>query len=114
MLKNSIYLLVLLFCAACQAQEASAPSFWNGKWTGPEGTSLTITPLAEGSYQVNIQTLDGPTAFIGKWQDDAIRFEREGKVEHIRHGNGQDTGMKWLLDKQNCLFIQSGEGFCRD
>jgi hypothetical protein len=36
------------------------------------------------------------------------------KTESIHAGNGEDTGMKWLLDKKNCLIIKYGEGFCRD
>jgi hypothetical protein len=43
-----------------------------------------------------------------------IRFPRNGKTESIHAGNGEDTGMKWLLDKKNCLIIKYGEGFCRD
>jgi hypothetical protein len=45
---------------------------------------------------------------------DSISFERNGKAETIRSGNGQQTGMKWLADKRVCLVIWLGEGYCRD
>jgi hypothetical protein len=45
---------------------------------------------------------------------DGIQFTRDGKAESIRAGNGEGTGMKWLLDKKNCLIIKYGEGFCRN
>ena len=34
--------------------------------------------------------------------------------ETITATDGEATGMKWLLDKQNCLTVRSGEGYCRD
>ena len=43
-----------------------------------------------------------------------MQFQRDGKSETISAGSGRDTGMKWLLDKKNCLIIKIGEGFCRD
>ncbi|MCY1533791.1 hypothetical protein D9M68_691390 [compost metagenome] len=63
---------------------------------------------------VTIQSLDGPATYEGIDAGARIEFERNGKTESIRAGNGQETGMKWLLEKQDCLIIQVGEGFCRD
>jgi hypothetical protein len=63
---------------------------------------------------VKIQSLDGLDGYEGVATADGIRFPRNGKTESIHAGNGEDTGMKWLLDKKNCLIIKYGEGFCRD
>ena len=86
---------------------------WLGKWNGPEGTFLLLT-LNGNRYLVKIQSLDGLNAYEGAATADGIRFTRSGKTESIHTGNGEDTGMKWLLDKKNCLIIKYGEGFCRD
>ena len=86
---------------------------WRGQWNGPEGTFLRI-PGAKGEYQIIIQNLDGPRTFSGSAVDHQIHFQRDGVQESIRATNGAATGMKWLLDKSNCLTIRSGEGYCRD
>jgi len=110
----------MLFYAARQSrntrpkvQQGQLADQWSGKWIGPEGTFLEI--LKDGArYKVMIQSLDGSRTFQGVPVPTGIEFQRNGKTEIIRAGNGQDTGMKWLLDKKNCLVIRSGEGFCRD
>jgi len=86
---------------------------WLGQWNGPEGTFLSISKLGAG-YGVTIQSLDGPSKYVGRAAQDHIEFERKGKTESIRATDGQATGMKWLADKKTCLTIQVGEGFCRD
>ena len=86
---------------------------WLGKWIGPEGTYLVLSKNAE-KYAVEINSLDGPATYDGMSAGDRIEFQRNGKTEYIHAGNGRDTGMKWLLDKSNCLIIKTGEGFCRD
>ena len=89
------------------------PSAFTGKWTGPEGTALTITP--QGSdYKVTVQNLDGPRDFTGTAADGGIQFLRDGQTFVIRPGSGEETGMKWLADKDNCLIVAAGEGYCRD
>jgi hypothetical protein len=89
------------------------PSAFTGKWTGPEGTALTITP--QGSdYKVTVQNLDGPRDFTGTAADGGIQFLRDGQTFVIRPGSGEETGMKWLADKANCLIVAAGEGYCRD
>ncbi|MET0517682.1 MAG: hypothetical protein ABW005_02495 [Burkholderiaceae bacterium] len=99
-------------------QAASAPAGrptdgWLGRWTGPEGTLLDIAPDGDG-YALTIRSLDGPARFHGRAVGARIEFERAGKAESIRASSGRETGMKWLLDKKNCLTIVTGEGFCRD
>ena len=86
---------------------------WLGIWIGPEGTSLDLSKNG-AKYALKISSLDGVETYEGVRQGDRISFIREGKTEAIRAGSGAETGMKWLLEKQNCLIIQTGEGFCRD
>lgn len=95
---------------------ASSPSVadqWIGRWQGPEGTYLDIGKDGDG-YRITISDLDGPRTFQGFARDDSLAFERDGQKESLRHGNGAATGMKWLADKQNCLVVKPGEGFCRE
>ncbi len=86
---------------------------WVGQWIGPEGTYLLLSHDGE-KYAVKIQSLDGPATYEGVASGNQIQFERHGKSEFIRAGSGEETGMKWLLEKKNCLIIKTGEGFCRD
>jgi hypothetical protein len=86
---------------------------WLGKWNGPEGTFLLLSRNGN-RYLVKIQSLDGLDGYEGVATADGIRFTRNGKTESLHAGNGEDAGMKWLLDKKNCLIIKYGEGFCRD
>lgn len=86
---------------------------WVGKWTGPEGTFLELTEDG-GAYTVTIQSLDGPATYDAEAIDDRVEFQRDGKLETIRASTGEQTGMKWLLEKKDCLTIKTGEGFCRD
>jgi len=100
---------------ASQASVSSTDaSSFTGKWTGPEGTALTITQLGvTNNYTVTVQNLDGPTDFPGTATADGITFTRDGKTLTIHHGTGADTGMKWLADKKDCLVVDANEGYCR-
>ena len=86
---------------------------WLGKWIGPEGTFLELSKQGE-QYSVMIQSLDGPATYQGLSTGDHIEFQRSGHRESIHAGNGQETGMKWLLDKKTCLIVKIGEGYCRN
>jgi hypothetical protein len=88
-------------------------SAYQGQWNGPEGTFLALHKVADG-YEVTIQSLDGLAKYQGRSVQDRIEFERDGATESIRVTDGQATGMKWLAEKENCLTIKVGEGFCRD
>jgi len=83
-----------------------------GRWTGPEGTWLDIKPNGE-AYRVTVSNLDGPRDFDGTADDGGIRFVRDGQTFVIRPGNGDDTGMKWLAGKKDCLVVAPSEGYCR-
>jgi hypothetical protein len=86
---------------------------WLGTWNGPEGTWLRIDG-GHGRYEVTIQNLDGPRSFQGSAVGAGIEFERDGVKEVIYATDGVGTGMKWLSEKNNCLAVHPGEGFCRE
>lgn len=96
--------------------EAALPTdAWVGKWIGVEGLILDIQPAGErGRYVLSVTLLDGTKSYEGSADGEAIRFTRDGRPESIRAATGDQTGLKWLAGKQNCLMIQQGEGFCRD
>lgn len=95
------------------AQKPGNPDQWIGRWNGPEGTYLAIEKNGDG-YTLEIADLDGPKRFEAAAAGDQLRFERNGATERIRASNGEQTGMKWLLEKSDCLTIKPGEGYCRD
>jgi hypothetical protein len=91
-----------------------ATDAWLGKWIGVEGNTLQIeVGAAPGEYAITEGTLDGVLHYTGQAQGDLIATTNGGKSETIRSGAGADTGLKYLADKQNCLVIESGRGFCR-
>jgi hypothetical protein len=97
---------------AASSAASNVTDQWLGKWIGPEGTYLVLSKNAD-KYVVEIHSLDGPATYEGVSVGDRIQFQRNGKTESIHASSGQETGMKWLLDKKNCLTIKTGEGFCR-
>lgn len=104
--------------AAENVAAAAAPlptDAWIGKWVGVEGLALDIAPGPDaGQYALRVTLLDGSDNYVGTADGDAIRFTRDGKAETIRKVGGDETGLKYLAGKKNCLMIQKGEGFCRD
>jgi len=92
---------------------ATVGSDFVGRWNGPEGTYAEITALGRG-YEVALQNLDGLRSFKGTVEGEGIRIERDDESLLVVHGSGIDTGMKWLMDKRDCIVIKSGEGYCRD
>lgn len=88
---------------------------WAGRWTGVEGMFLDVTPLGEGRYQLEMQSdLDTRGTYEGREDERAIRFERGGEALTLRRATGDETGLKWLAGKQDCLMVGEGEGYCRD
>ena len=106
-------LLVVLLAAHGCGTGAPGTEAWIGRWSGPEGTYLEIE-RAGGGYDVTIKDLDAARTFIGHEVYDRIEFRRDGVTESIAATNGDETGMKWLAGKKNCLTIKLGEGYCRD
>lgn len=88
---------------------------WVGKWIGVEGLVLNIQPSGEKRhYVLSVTLLDGTKSYDGVADGDVIRFTRDGRPESIRAATGDETGLKWLAGKQNCVMIKQGEGFCRE
>jgi hypothetical protein len=129
-------LALVVLMAGCEGREPSLPQSsasaatgsssastnalfqtWLGKWDGPEGTYLILSRASSANddkYLVEIRDLDGSKTFEAVSSGDRILFTRNGTEESIHAGNGEQAGMKWLLDKKHCLVIKYGEGFCRD
>jgi len=108
-------LATLVMVQGCTGRDAAGAvtDAWVGRWNGPEGTYLAIAGSA-GAYEVTIKDLDAARTFSGSAAGDRIEFRRDGALESIRATTGDETGMKWLAGKTNCLTIKVGEGYCRD
>jgi hypothetical protein len=91
-------------------------SEWVGRWTGVEGTYLTIARGdAPGRYRLTMRyTLDDEGIFDGVESGDGIAFTRPDGAQTLRAGDGDATGLKYLAGKQDCLVVRQGEGYCRD
>lgn len=94
------------------ATQMRPTDFWLGRWVGVEGNYLDIAPKGE-KYRVTIQELDGVGTYDGVGEGAAIRFTRRGAEERLTPGDGAATGLKYLADKDTCLIVKEGEGFCR-
>lgn len=93
---------------------------WVGRWIGVEGLNLTVSQdesAGPGHYLLKMQyglDADQSGTFKGESTADGIAFERDDGKQLLRPGDGEATGLKWLMDKQNCLIVKLGEGYCRD
>lgn len=93
---------------------------WVGRWTGVEGLYLEVRQddsAGSGHYLLEMQYgLDANQSgtFEGQATDEGISFSRDDGSQLLRAGDGEATGMKWLAEKEDCLVVQSGEGYCRD
>ncbi|WP_419816846.1 hypothetical protein [Glacieibacterium sp.] len=101
-----------------EAMKAKVPTNrFIGHWVGPEGLYLDIAADGgpySGRYALKMKyTLDDEGSFTGLAKLDTIVFERGGKQLSLRAGNGDETGMKWLAGKTDCLIVAPGEGYCR-
>ncbi|WOF45407.1 hypothetical protein KNJ79_11895 [Sphingopyxis indica] len=101
-----------------EANPATAPhrfASWAGKWTGVEGMYVTITPTEPGHYTLEMQSdLDTKGSYEGRDSEHGIRFRRGGEELSLHRGNGDETGLKYLAGKKECLIVKTGEGYCRD
>lgn len=129
MKKKKFWLCGVILLSACNnvpeksvtrpAPAASPASGWSGKWVGVEGLTLTIKEegkAGEGNYLLTMQYgLDASDSgtFHGKATEQGIVFTRPDGEHTLRAGDGKATGLKWLADKNNCLIVQQGEGYCR-
>ena len=88
---------------------------WAGKWTGPEGLYVIITPGTEGKIALEMQSdLDTKGSYEGTATAGGISFKRGDETLTLKKATGDETGLKYLAGKKNCLMVKSGEGFCRD
>ena len=97
---------------------AAAPhrfASWAGKWTGPEGMYATITTAEPGKYRLEMQSdLDTRATYDGEDSEHGIRFRRGNEELSLHRGGGDETGLKYLAGKKECLIVKQGEGYCRD
>lgn len=93
---------------------------WVGRWTGVEGLFLDISKdesASPGHYLLHMRYgLDDDQigTFEGQATAEGISFSREDGQHLLRAGDGEATGMKWLMEKEDCLVVATGEGYCRD
>jgi hypothetical protein len=97
---------------------ATAPhrfASWAGKWTGVEGMYVTITPGEPGKYKLDMQSdLDTKGTYDGEDSEHGIKFKRGAEELSLHRGSGDETGLKYLAGKKECLIVKAGEGYCRD
>ena len=100
------------------AVEPVDPAQWVGRWTGVEGLYLDIQPdpaRGNGAFMLEMQyTLDDTGTFPGDAVANGIRFTRPDGTFLLTATDGEATGLRYLLDKQECLTVTTGEGYCRD
>ncbi|MEC4766365.1 hypothetical protein LPL18_003305 [Halomonas sp. CUBES01] len=105
--------------------EQSAPHHqmtdqWVGRWTSVEGLFLEISKdksAGPGHYLLHMRyglDADQIGTFEGQATAEGIRFNRGDGPQMLRAGDGEATGMKWLMEKEDCLVVATGEGYCRD
>ncbi len=139
MIKTALALIVMLLISACSNSNtatSNAPALdtaseqnqlhhqmtdqWVGRWTGVEGLFLDISKnesAGPGHYLLEMQyglDADQSGTFEGQATAEGISFSREDGQHLLRTGDGEATGMKWLLEKEDCLVVKTGEGYCRD
>jgi hypothetical protein len=86
-----------------------------GRWQGAEGTFLNVTKKGD-KFEIEVKNLDPASKkYEGTAKGDLIEFTRDGKAATIKTATGDETGMKWLAGKKNCVVITKGsEGYCKD
>lgn len=88
---------------------------WAGKWVGVEGMFVEITPTEGGGYSLAMQSdLDTRGTYVGSDAPGGIAFERGGQQLLLKAATGDQTGLKYLAGKSDCLMVAEGEGYCRD
>ena len=88
---------------------------WAGKWIGVEGMFIEITPTKNGGYSLTMQSdLDTVGTYIGTDAEGGIAFERGGQQLLLKASTGDQTGLKYLAGKSNCLMVAESEAYCRD
>ena len=87
---------------------------WAGKWTGVEGMYVTITTAEPGKYKLEMQSdLDTKGTYDGQDSEHGIQFTRGTDKLSLTRASGDETGLKYLAGKKECLIVKAGEGYCR-
>jgi len=104
--------------APAETADTTAPhrfANWAGRWTGVEGIYATITLAEPGKYKLEMQSdLDTRGTYDGTDSEQGIAFTRGTEELSLRRGSGDETGLKHLAGKKECLIVKPGEGYCRD
>jgi hypothetical protein len=58
--------------------------------------------------------LDTKGSYDGEDSEHGIKFKRGSEELSLRRGSGDETGLKYLAGKKDCLIVKPGEGYCRD
>lgn len=102
------------------ASSAAAPTNrdgWVGRWIGVEGLNLTVSKgKSAGLYSLKMQygtDEDMSGTFEGVGTAEGIAFVRPDGNQVLRASTGDDTGLKYLAGKTDCLKVKDGEGYCR-
>lgn len=86
-----------------------------GRWTGVEGMYLVVAEKSGGGVMLEMRwDLDHTGTFDGSVTAEGLRFMRNDVAQSAVHTNGEATGLKYLVDKTDCLTVKPGEGYCRD
>lgn len=94
---------------------ATETAAWAGKWIGVEGMYVTITAGEGDKVSLDMQSgLDTKGTYEGTVGADGISFVRGGETLMLKKATGDETGMKWLAGKKDCLIVKTGEGYCKD
>lgn len=101
-----------------QTGDSHAHADWAGLWVGVEGLFVEITLTTPGTYELEMmgesEDVKDNIRVPGRDAEGGIAFERNGETLLLRSATGEETGLKWLEDKKNCLMVEEFEGFCRD
>lgn len=110
----SLAVVVTLSLMACDPDVGVTTDVdWQGRWWGVEGTYLDIAGGPE-HFELTIANLDGPVQYAAVAVGDQLQFDLNGQTAIIYATDGVGSGMKWLADKDDCLKVEPGDGYCRD
>ena len=71
--------------------------------------------LGNDRFELEMQSdLDTKGTYSGIAEERGIRFARNGENLLLYRSSGDETGLKYLAGKTECLMVKSGEGYCRD
>ena len=90
-----------------------------GRWMGVEGNLVDIIP-SKNRYRVMVVNNNNPegdgrfTEYAGTVLGNELQISIGKQKKLISFTDGPGSGMKYLADKNNCIKIEGGDGYCRD